>query len=101
MGKERIFIKYKTQPTNQVVNHVHFEDICLIIEKMISKNYSSKIYNVVAPLHPTKQEIINFQNGIIDNIFNKENHQGRIILTKLLINELNYDYKNPDPKMFY
>lgn len=101
MGKDRIFSKYKTQPANQVVNHVHFEDICLIIEKMISKNYSSKIYNVVAPLHPTKLEIINFQKGISHNVIIKEKPQGRKILTKLLMDELNYEYKNPDPKMFY
>lgn len=101
MGNDRVFSKYKVQPTNQAVNHVHFEDICLIIEKMISKNSSTKIYNVVAPLHPTKQEIINFQKGITNNIISKEKPQGRIILTKLLIDELNYEYKNQDPKMFY
>lgn len=98
MGGNRIFSNYKSSNLHQVVNHIHYKDICLIIEKMISKNVHSKIYNVVAPLHPTKQEIIDYQKGI--STINDHQEYGRIILSNLLQKDLNYLYLHPDPKEF-
>ncbi|MDO5606873.1 MAG: epimerase [Capnocytophaga sp.] len=97
MGGNRIFSNYEISTPNQIVNHVHYEDCCLIIKKMIAENIHSKIYNVVAPLHPTKQEIINYQKGItITDI----QGNGREIISDLLQNELNYTYLHPNPKTF-
>lgn len=98
MGGDRIFSNYKTSNLNQVVNHIHYKDICLVIEKMINENVHSKIYNVVAPRHPTKQEIIDYQKGVSTTNDNQE--YGRIILSDLLQKDLNYLYLHPDPKEF-
>ncbi|WP_260377577.1 epimerase [Candidatus Ornithobacterium hominis] len=98
MGGDRIFSNYETSTPNQIVNHVHYKDICLVIEKMIFQNSNAKTYNVVAPLHPTKQEIINYQKGIEDA--SEIQKYGRKILTDLLISDLDYQYINPNPIIY-
>ena len=100
MGKNRIFSNYNPQPTEQRVNHVHYEDICLIIEQMIVKKCTAKLYNVVAPEHPTKREIIQYQKGITTHECITAEPFGKIILSDLLQKELNYKFKNPDPIRF-
>jgi nucleoside-diphosphate-sugar epimerase len=98
MGGSRVFSNYPVTASQQVVNHVHYEDVCLIIKKMISERIISKTYNVIAPLHPTKQEIIDHQKG------NKQTSDikkyGRIIISDLLQKELGYQYIHEDPKLF-
>ena len=65
---------------------------------MIQKNSNSKTYNIVAPLHPTKQAIINYQNDIEESLGIQKN--GRRILSKLSEDELNYQYTHTDPRKF-
>lgn len=99
MGDDRVLSKYKISEPEQIVNHVHYHDICCVIEKMISNGTSGKIYNVVAPLHPTKNEIINYQKKIAFNSLN-ETKNGRKILSAKLQKELEYKFVYPDPVKF-
>jgi len=99
MGGSRVFSNYDVIPTQQVVNHVHYEDICLIIEKMILNKSKSTTYNVVAPLHPTKKEIINYQKNGKISLDNEK--FGRIISSNLLQKELDYEFLHPDPRTFF
>ncbi|MDW3193670.1 MAG: hypothetical protein R8G66_14970 [Cytophagales bacterium] len=99
MGDDRFLSKYKIKDTHQAANHIHYEDIAGVIEKMISVKSSAKTYNVVAPKHPTKQDIMDQQLGEATTI-EAEKPAGRIILTKKVINELGYVYKRPDPRFF-
>ncbi|WP_052456928.1 hypothetical protein [Capnocytophaga cynodegmi] len=98
MGDDRIFSRYNVSETSQVVNHIHYQDICLIIEKMISLNLQSKLYNVAAPKHPTKQEIINHQKGT--KIAIDKTPSGKIVLSDRLKTELNYQFLYPNPIYF-
>lgn len=98
MGGDRIFSNYQTTNRNQIVNHIHYEDIVLIIEKMIVNKIHAKTYNIVAPAHPTKQEIINYQKGL--NEPQKVQEQGRKIISTLSEQDLPYQYLHPDPKAF-
>ncbi|KFF10584.1 hypothetical protein IW15_19820 [Chryseobacterium soli] len=100
MGDNRVFSNYTISDPDQAVNHVHYEDICLIIEKMINMNITSKTYNVVAPEHPTKQEVINYQKNIPAGASSADKKSQRIISSKNLESDLGYVYKNPDPKKF-
>jgi nucleoside-diphosphate-sugar epimerase len=100
MGKNRVFSNYNPQPTEQRVNHVHYEDICLVVEQMIQKNFSAKLYNVVTPEYPTKREIIQYQKGIITHEGITAEPFGKVILSDLLQKELNYEFKNPNPARF-
>lgn len=95
MGDNRIFSKYTVTDFHYVVNHVHYQDVCLAIEKMIAQKIHSQTYNIVAPKHPTKQEIINRQKGL--NIALTEFPSGKIISAKKLENELNFEFSLPNP----
>lgn len=99
MGGSRVFSNYKISNPEQIVNHVHYEDICLIIEKMISRKIISKTYNVVAPQHPTKQEVIDFQKQKDSNHITDQD-KGRKIVSSILETELDYQFIHPDPKKF-
>ncbi|PRD56869.1 NAD(P)-binding domain-containing protein [Sphingobacterium gobiense] len=98
MGGDRIFSNYHTSNPDQFVNHVHYEDIVLITEKMIDKKIHSKIYNIVAPEHPTKQDVVNYQKGLTE--FRNTQGQGRKITSTLSEQDIPYQYLHPDPKTF-
>ncbi|MDZ7614085.1 MAG: hypothetical protein U5K51_10645 [Flavobacteriaceae bacterium] len=101
MGKERMFYRYyKESGRNEVVNHIHYIDICKVIEKMILLELKGKIYNVVAPLHPTKGEVYAHQtnSSTVPGISDKT--ENRIISSDKMIRELAYSFMYPDPKTF-
>lgn len=99
MGDNRLLSNYNVSDTNARVNHIHYEDIALVIELMINQRLHSKLYNVVAPIHPTKAEVISSQKNLpLPDEFNPEN---RIISTEKIISELGYSFKYPDPKSFH
>ncbi len=99
MGDDRYLSKYKIKETDQVANHIHYDDIAGVIEQMIQLESSNKTYNVVAPEHPTKQAIINEQLGLSDSDSTSAPF-GRIVSTRKLQTELGYTYKMPDPRFF-
>ena len=98
MGDDRYLNKYKIKEPQQIVNHIHFEDISRIVEKMISENLQSNTYNLVAPLHPTKQQVVDFQTKNIETEI--EESFGRKIISKYLENDLKYEFLHPDPRKF-
>ena len=100
MGDNRQLCNYTVPNLNAPVNHIHYADVCAVIEKMIDQQYHSKLYNVVAPSHPTKAEVINTQKNIS---FKKSsvNELGRLISSNKMIVELEYTFKYADPKYFH
>lgn len=99
MGDDRYLSKYKIKDTSQVANHIHYDDIVGVIEQMIKVQSSGKVFNVVAPEHPTKQAIVDEQLGQ-SSTDASEVPYGRIILTQKLQMELGYEYQRPDPRFF-
>ncbi|MFW2135033.1 epimerase [Chryseobacterium sp. TY4] len=98
MGENRYLSKYKIKEPQQIVNHIHFEDICRIVEKMINDNLQFKTYNLVAPLHPTKQQVVDFQTKNIETKI--EESCGRKIVSEFLEKDLKYEFLHPDPRKF-
>lgn len=100
MGDSRLLKSFKISDLSGVVNHIHYKDIAEVILKMIEKNVHGKVYNVVAPLHPSKREVIAVQNNqhIEDE---QENDRQRIISSEKLITELDFTFIYPDPKKFH
>ncbi|SKB79019.1 hypothetical protein SAMN05660477_01116 [Soonwooa buanensis] len=98
MGDDRYLSKYKIKEPQQIVNHIHFEDISRIVEKIIDENLQSKTYNLVAPLHPTKQQVVDFQTKNIEAKI--EESFGRKIISTNLENDLKYEFLHPDPRKF-
>src|SRR5690606_3833678 len=99
MGDDRQLSKYNVSNLDAPVNHVHFGDVAAIIEKMIENKSHAKLYNVVAPEHPTKREVISVQTNQTDIDINKK--RGRLISSNRLINELEYNFIYPNPKYFH
>lgn len=99
MGGERLLKNYTISNLYQLVNHIHYADICSVIEKMLDIHSQSKVYNVVAPVHPNKEEIINAQKDLPYS--GERNQKGRIISSAKLISELDFEFQYPDPRYFH
>ncbi|WP_312763917.1 hypothetical protein [Epilithonimonas sp.] len=99
MGDERLLKNYNISNLDQLVNHIHYADICTAIEKMLERNSQSKVYNIVAPIHPSKEEVINAQKGLTYS--GERATKGRTISPKKMIEELDFEFQYPDPRYFH
>ncbi|MCG2791950.1 MAG: hypothetical protein L6262_00180 [Weeksellaceae bacterium] len=99
MGGERLLNNYNISNLEMLVNHIHYADICSAVEKMVVNQSQSKIYNIVAPIHPNKEEVINAQNGLPYS--GKRSNNGRIISPQKLISDLDFKFQYPDPRYFH
>lgn len=103
MGADRIFSKYYqnkpfTEP-EQAVNHTHYEDICRVILHLINLKTCGKIYNVVAPEHPSKIDVFNCQTKHICDKTSK-NNPGKKVSSQKLIDETGFRFLHPNPMTF-
>ncbi|SDF20032.1 Rossmann-fold NAD(P)-binding domain-containing protein [Epilithonimonas hungarica] len=99
MGGQRLLKNYNISNLDQLVNHIHYADICSVFEKMLENNSQSKVYNVVAPIHPNKEEVINAQKGLPYS--GERTKKGRTISAEKLIKELDFEFLYPDPRYFH
>lgn len=99
MGDQRLLKNYNISNLEMLVNHIHYADICTVIEKMLENKSHSKVYNVAAPIHPSKEEIINAQKGLPYS--GERTTEGRIISSARLISDLNFEFLYPDPRYFH
>lgn len=99
MGDNRLLYKYNISHLGDPVNHIHYADVCRVIAQMIADQSESKVYNVVAPQHPSKNAVIQAQKGLP---FEEEHDpEGRIVLSEHLVSELRFTFAHPDPKRFH
>jgi len=99
MGGQRLLKNYNISNLDQLVNHIHYADICSVVEKMLDQQSQGKVYNLVAPVHPNKEEIINAQK---DLPYSRERtEKGRLISSAKLISELDFEFQYPDPRYFH
>lgn len=99
MGYDRYLSKYNiTQGLDEPVNHVHINDVIGITKLLITQQTKEVILNVVAPLHPTKSEVLARERGEI--LIKSTNYSGRIINSDLLIKKLTYSFIHPNPLYF-
>lgn len=99
MGDQRLLKNYNISNLDQLVNHIHYADICAVVEKMLDHQSESKVYNVVAPIHPNKEEVINAQKGL--SYDGERTTVGRTISPAKLISELDFEFQYPDPRYFH
>ena len=101
MGDNRFLSKYINfdKPNlDDVTNHIHYQDINIIISKVISKNIRSEIYNIIAPEHPTKREVLEFQ--LKGKINQPKSKVGKVILSTKIQKEFDYEFLFPNPIYF-
>ncbi|KMQ68876.1 hypothetical protein ACM39_06220 [Chryseobacterium sp. FH2] len=99
MGDQRLLKNYHISNLDLLVNHIHYADICSVVEKMLKNQSQSKVYNVVAPIHPNKEEVINAQKDLPYS--GERTTIGRTISPSKLISELNFEFEYPDPRYFH
>lgn len=99
MGDNRLLKNYNVGNLDHAVNHIHYADIGGIISEMIGKEADAKIYNVTAPIHPAKSQVINAQKNIVDD--DEFEVKGKKVLSSKLVSELNYVFQYPDPRTFH
>ncbi len=99
MGDQRLLKNYTISDLDQLVNHIHYADICSVIEKMLDKQSESKVYNVVAPIHPNKEEVINAQKDLPYD--GERMTVGRTVSPEKLIKDLDFEFQYPDPRYFH
>ncbi len=73
------------------VNYIHYEDVARAFIFIEYENPSLKVYNVVAPEHPTVSQILE-----VDGDLNSEN---RLIIPQHL-EDLKFKWNYPDPRTF-
>lgn len=101
MGDDRYLSKYlnlEREGLDEVVNHIHYEDIIHVVKLCIEHEIQSELFNVVAPEHPTKLEILEYQ--INQHLLESPIKKGKIISSELLINALDYQFIHPNPLYF-
>lgn len=99
MGDQRLLSKYKVSNLDYAVNHVHYADVCSVIEEMIKQQSHARLYNVVAPLHPTKSEVIHAQKN--SPTLQKIEPKGKKVSSSKLISELDFKFQYGDPRYFH
>lgn len=98
MGDERFLSKYQISDLNAFVNHIYYLDICRIVQILIERRLTSKLYNVVAPMHPSKAAVVCMQKNI--TYVPAPDTHGKIILSSRLIEDLSFEFDYPDPRLF-
>ncbi|REC44206.1 Rossmann-fold NAD(P)-binding domain-containing protein [Chryseobacterium pennipullorum] len=99
MGDDRFLSKYTVSDPGAPANHIHYEDVGSVIEKMIKEQTHSELYNLVAPLHPSKREVISIQKK--SPYIPEETVKGKTVSSEKLISELDFNFKFPDPRYFH
>ncbi|AZB29924.1 NAD(P)-binding domain-containing protein [Chryseobacterium balustinum] len=99
MGDQRLLKNYNISNLDLLVNHIHYADICSVVEKMLDNQSQSKVYNVVAPIHPNKEEVINAQKDLPYS--GDRTTTGRTISPSKLMSEVDFEFQYPDPRYFH
>lgn len=108
MGGDRFVAKYfsarRNDGANCPVNYIHKDDVVALCALTVEK-INMGIYNVVAPLHPTKGDVgendiekRNMAPGTWD--YSQPCLGGKIVSSDKIVKELHYEFKHPDPMEF-
>ena len=107
-GKERILAKYFQDKVvhigDQPSNFIHLDDVVGIIERSLEINLPTGYYNLVAPEHPLKKEVIlksaqKYMFSYPSSFEPKDSFQ-KVVNSDKIINLLNYEFKYPSPLDF-
>lgn len=104
MGEDRIAGRWSKASAFEdgFVNYVHRDDVIGVVKLFLENDNRHKIYNVVAPMHPTRKEVHakNSQKfGLQLGSFTGFSH--RIVHSKMLEDEFKYKFIHPNPLEFW
>ncbi|GHE23232.1 NAD(P)-dependent oxidoreductase [Sphingobacterium griseoflavum] len=107
-GEQRIFAKYfqsKVCTTGaQIANFIHQTDVVNLLDAGFKQRLSALRYNLVAPDHPTKKDVIRASAAKYDfelpSAFLDENSFQKLVIGDKISNELAYTFAYPSPLDF-
>ncbi|WET67455.1 GDP-L-fucose synthase [Sphingobacterium sp.] len=107
-GKNRVFAKYFAERIcttgEQPANFVHIDDVIRLLEAASCNALKYTVYNVVAPLHPKKKDVIlasaKKYGYALPLAFEAADATQKIVSGRLLLEELDYQFVLPDPLQF-
>lgn len=110
MGYDRIPGKYFAGKKNlpegdKPVNYVHRDDVINVINDLVIKDIWDETFNVVAPIHPAKRDIV-FKTAMRFNLpkphfASDDIADYKIVKAEKIKDLLEYNFKYPDPMEFY
>ena len=90
---------------NVAVNLVHLDDCIGAVIKVINADKTAPVYNIVAPVHPSRGEFYPLATthlGLVAPVFNQHLMPTKVITGGLICQQLGFIYQYPDPlKMLY
>jgi len=106
MGYDRIAGKYTAgkMVEDRATNYVHRDDVVGIIERLIEKVTTNKIFNVVAPKQTTRKEIFTQnakQFGFEESKFSENILASKELSSEVLCEVLGYEFKHEDVLVFW
>ncbi|MBB1647083.1 GDP-L-fucose synthase [Sphingobacterium sp. UME9] len=107
-GKNRVFAKYFAERIcttgEQPANFVHIDDVIRLLEAASCNALKYTVYNIVAPLHPKKKDVIlasaKKYGYALPLAFEAADATQKIVSGRLLLEELDYQFVLPDPLQF-
>lgn len=107
-GKNRVFAKYFAERIcttgEQPANFVHIDDVIRLLEAASCNALKYTVYNIVAPLHPKKKDVIlasaKKYGYALPVAFEAADATQKIVSGRLLLEELDYQFVLPDPLQF-
>lgn len=90
---------------NVAVNLVHLDDCIGAVIKVINADKTAPVYNIVAPVHPSRGEFYPLATthlGLVAPVFNQHLMPTKVITGGLICQQLGFIYQYPEPlKMLY
>ncbi|GGB51199.1 SDR family oxidoreductase [Shewanella inventionis] len=85
---------------NVAVNLVHLDDCIAAVSLVLTSSNTLPIYNVAAPIHPTRGEFYvaaTTHLGLTAPQFNLQHQPSKVIDGQLICRDLGFQYRHPDP----
>lgn len=108
-GKSRVFARYFVEKVcttgEEFANFVHLDDVVNLISIGFEKDLKSNLYNIVAPLHPTKKEVIlasakKYKYATPSAWDTSTKASQKLVDGSKIIEELSYHFVRPNPVNF-
>ena len=84
---------------------IHLDDCLGIIDRIIDTQKWGYVFNACAPLHPKRSELYTYaamkRKIPVPRFLNGSSNGFKIVDSSLLIRELGYNFKYPDPMMMF
>lgn len=104
MGEDRISGRWKSisKFSDTKVNYIHRDDVVAITKQILKKTLKSKIYNLVAPLHPLRSEVHKKNSEKFGFVLGEfEAKISKVVKSEKIVKELGYDFIYPNPLTFW